>query len=59
MWYNAIGGEKQNKKNKAENIPVLSRRLIHFQNLWKDEERILSQLSNHIAMKFETQQTHN
>ena len=33
MWYNAennaIGGEKQNKKNKAENIPVLNGRLVY------------------------------
>ena len=32
MWYNAennaIGGQKQNKKNKAENSPVLSGRLV-------------------------------
>ena len=33
-WYNAennaIGGEKQNKKNKAENTPVLSGLLVIF-----------------------------
>ena len=48
MWYNAenneIGAEKQNKKNKAENIPVLSGRLVDYFNAVELADFLLGQL---------------